>query len=86
MTEFIGLVRESDTKVLKAKNSEIIKINLLEKFCKNRTKLYLYFFRLDIYICLNLLKFRTEKKCILFVMLYLGKKFINNLNFILLTI
>ena len=70
MTESIGFVWESDIRVLKAENSGTIKINLSEKFCRNRTKLRLYLSRLDIYIYLNLLKFRTTEKCILFAAFY----------------
>ena len=74
MTEFMELIRNTDTKVSRAKDLKIIKINLLKEFCRNRTKLYLYLFRLDIYIYLNLLKFYIMKKCILFVAFYIRKK------------
>ena len=42
MTESAELVRESDTRILKTENLGIIKVNSLEKFYRDRTKLYLY--------------------------------------------
>ena len=58
----------------KAEDSGIIKVNLLEEFCGNWTKLHLYLFRFDIYIRLNLLKFRITEKCILFAASYFGEE------------
>ena len=74
ITESIELVRDTNIKVLKAKNSKAIKIKLFYKFCNNRTKLRSYLFQLNIYIYLNSLKFRIIEKCILFAAFYLKEE------------